>query len=144
VALRRHALGHRAHLGLELADDERPVVVHDRELLLRDVRERRPEPARVLEAHRGQDLHLRGDHVRGVEAAPQAGLDHDDLDPAAGELVVRGRGQRLELGHVVVGLGGAVDQLGRLGRAAHRRGEVALRDRLLPHLDPLAERAQVR
>jgi hypothetical protein len=49
-------LRHRAHLRVEPPDHERAVVVHHGELLLGDIREGRPEPARVLEAHGGEHL----------------------------------------------------------------------------------------
>ena len=129
---RGHALGDRADLGASRPTTSVAVVVHHGELLARDVLERRAQPARVLEAHRGQHLHLRGDHVRGVEAAAEAGLDHGDLHPAPRQLVVRRRGEGLELRHVVVGLRGAVHELRRLRRARDRRGEVGLRDGCSP------------
>jgi hypothetical protein len=98
----------------------------------------------VLEPDAGEHLHARGDHAGGVVAAAEPGLDHRDLDLAARQLVVGRRGERLELGHAVVGLGGAVHERRRVRRALDRGREVLLRDGLLPHLDPLAERAQVR
>ncbi len=93
----------------------------------------------------GQHGHLGRDHVGGVVAPAQPRLDHRHLHLARRQLVVGGGGQRLELGHGVVVLGlRALHDLGRLGRPLDGRGEALARHRLLPHLDPLAERGQVR
>ena len=102
-----------------------PPVAHDGELLARDVGDRRPEPARVLEPDVGEHLHrATAMHVGGVVAAAEAGLDHGDLDAAAGQLGERGGGERLELRHAVVGLERAVDLgRGRVRRALHGGGE---------------------
>ena len=88
-----------------------------------DVGDRRPQPPGVLEPDAGQHLHAGGDHVGGVVAAAQPGLDHRDLDPTIGQLPVGGSGQRLELGHPVVGPQRAIDELGGVGGALHGRGE---------------------
>ncbi len=133
VALGGDPLGDGERVGVEVGrDDERGVVADDGELLGGDVGDRRAEPARVLEPDAGQHLDLRRDHVGRVIAAAEARLDHRDLDLAGRELVEGGRGDRLELGHAVVGVpgggvdpGGALDQRGGLGRALDRGGEAA-------------------
>ena len=50
----------------------------------------------------GEHLDLRRDHVGRVVAPAEPGLDHRDLHPAPGQLVVGGGGERLELRHAVV------------------------------------------
>ena len=79
----RHALGIRMQPGTE---HERPAVLHNGQLLRRDVADRRAQPARVFEPDAGQDLDLGRDHVGGVVASPQTGLDHRHLDSGLGQL----------------------------------------------------------
>ena len=62
----------RSASGPSAAGDEGAAGGHDRELLLRDVRLGRPEPARVLEAHVGQHLHGGADHAGRVVAPAEA------------------------------------------------------------------------
>ena len=107
-------------------------------------RDRRAQPARVLEADVREHLHLRRDHVRGVVAPAEAGLDHRDLHPGLGQLAVRGGRQRLELRHAVVGLQRAVDLLGRPRGARDRGGEALGLDVALRDPDALGERHEVR
>ena len=71
-------------------------------------------------------------------------LDHGDLHSAARELAVRRRGERLELGHPIVLVQGAVHEAGGPGGALHGSREHRAVDRTLAHLDPLGKRAQVR
>ena len=94
--------------------------LHHRELLARDVGDRRAEPARVLEPDVGEHDHVGAEHVGRVVAAAQAGLDHGDLDLAPRQLVERGRGQQLELGDAIA-VAGPVD-LRRGRRGALDRG----------------------
>ena len=65
-------------------------------------RHRRAEPARVLEPDVGEHHDRRAEHVGGVVAAAEAGLDDGDLDALARELGERGGGQQLELRDAVV------------------------------------------
>ena len=94
---------------------------HDRELLARDVGDRRPEPAGVLEPDVGQHDDRRAQHAGRVVAPAEAGLDDRDLDPAPRQLVERRGGDQLELGHAVARLQPAVDLRGRRRRRAARR-----------------------
>ena len=137
-------LHHLLGLRRERSGHERRMVAHHVELLARDVGDRRPEPARVLEADRGEHLDLRGDHVGRVVAPAEPGLDHRHLHAAPRELVVRGGRESLELGHAVVLGGGPVHERRRMRHARDSGGEVGVCDRLLPHLDPFRERTQVR
>ena len=73
------------------AEHERRARPHDRELLLGDVRDRRPQPARVLEPDVGEHRHLRVDHAGGVVAAAEPGLDHRHLHLPLGHLPQRRR-----------------------------------------------------
>ena len=91
----------RLDLGVDLAEHERGARPHHGELLARDVGDGRPEPARVLEADVREHDDARVEHVGGVPAPAEAGLDHGDLDLAARELVERRRGQQLELRHAL-------------------------------------------
>ena len=84
------------------------------------------------------------DHVGGVVAPAEPGLDHRDLDLARGELGVRGGGQRLELRHAVVAVERAVDELGGARGALDRGGERGRLEVGVVDPDPLGERDQVR
>ena len=97
----------------------------DVELLARDVGDRRSQPAGVLEPDAGQHLHLRGDHVGGVVAAAEAGLDHRHLDLASRQLGVGRGGQHLELRDPVVAAAAS-------GRRARRRARRAAPRRRTP------------
>src|SRR5205085_7109841 len=95
------------------------------------------------ESHARQHLNTRRDHIRRVVATAESRFDYGDLHAASGELVVGGRGQRLELSHVVTVGQRPVDEVrgarGTLDRGREGRGlEIALVD-----LDPLRERDQV-
>ena len=84
VAPRSAADARRACLervGVQVGSEhQRPALLDDRELLAGDVGDRRAQPARVLEADAGQHLDARRDHVGGVVAAAEPGLDHRHLD----------------------------------------------------------------
>ena len=84
AALRARVARQRQRVGMQVgADDEGAVRPHDVELLARDVGDRGPEPARVLEADVGQHLHARRDDVRRVVAPAEPGLDDGDLHAGA-------------------------------------------------------------
>ena len=72
----------------------------------------------MLEAHVRQRGHGCVEHVGGVVAAAQAGLDDGHLDVALRELPKRGRSQQLELGDVVVLGERVIHALGRPGARA--------------------------
>ncbi len=79
-ALGADALGDGQRVGVQVgADDERAAGLHDVGLLLGDRRDRRAEPARVLQRDAREHLDLGADDVRRVVAAAEAGLDHRDL-----------------------------------------------------------------
>ena len=117
---------------------------HHGELLARDVGDRRAEPARVLEPDVREHDDLGAEHVGRVVAAAEARLDHGDLDPAARELVERGRGQQLELGYALAVGRGPVDlrrpRRPRAGSPRRTRRRSGRRRRP----DALGERRQVR
>jgi hypothetical protein len=71
----------------------------------------------VLEADVGEHRDRRREHVGGVMAAAEAGLDHRGLHPALGELGERRGGEQLELGHTLAARQRAVDLGRRRGRA---------------------------
>ena len=136
--------GQLAHLGVERAGHERRAAPHDGELLARDVGHRRAEPARVLEPDVGEHHDRRAEHVGGVVAAAEAGLDDRDLDALARELGERGGGQQLELRDAVALLERAVDLGGRRRGALHGRAEGVGAEVGVADPDPLGERGQVR
>ena len=98
----------------------------------------------MFQADAGQHRDRGGDHVGRVVASAETRLDHRHLHLLAGQLGVGGRGQRLELRHLVVGLGVAVDQRRRPAGAADRGPELRLGDVVAVDADPLGERLQVR
>jgi hypothetical protein len=126
------------------AEHERRARLHDVELLPGDIADGRPQPARVLQPDAGEHLDGGRDHVGRVEAAAEPGLDHRRLDAPRRHLGVGSGGERLELGHVVVGLGGAIDLLRGSARALHRGPELLGGEVDVVDPDPLAEGDQVR
>ena len=135
----RHALGDRQRGSDEiLTEHQRAVRAHDRELLLGDARERRAQPARVLEADAGQHRDARVDHAGRVVAASEPCLHHRHVHLAASHLPQRGGGQQFELGDVVALAQRAVDALGRPRRSRDRRGEALGVDFEPIDEDPLA------
>jgi hypothetical protein len=135
----------RLHLRRQRAGVDRGVVSEDGELLGRDLLERVAEPLGVVEADRREDGQLRRDHVRRVEAAAEAGLDHGDLDARLGEGDEGGGGEELELGdRALIVRGLAVGGDGRLLGPLERAGERILGDRPAPDPDPLTPVADVR
>ena len=80
------------------------------------------EPLGVVEADRGQHGDPGGEHVGGVEAAAEAGLDHPGLDPGRRQGDERGGGRDLELGHLLALRERAVDDLGGLRGPRDRGG----------------------
>ena len=112
------------------ADDERRPGPHDVELLARDVGNRRPEVARVLEPDVGQHRDARVDDVGRVVAAAEPGLEHRDVDP--------GRSRTPHSAAAVSSSNwvttsaasccGAVDELGGAHGARDRRREALRRD----------------
>ena len=131
-------------LGLELAHHERRSRGHDGQLLTRDVRERRAEPARVLEPDVGEHRDRRVEHVGRVVAPAEARLHHRDLDPALGELGERRGGQQLELRHALAARQRAVDLDRRGGRALDGGAERVRLDVGVADADALGEGRQVR
>ena len=85
AALRGHALGDRVRVGMQAVPEHerRAAAGRRRASRRRSSADRRPEPARVLEPDARQHLHLRRDHVGGVVAAAEPGLDHRHLRPRA-------------------------------------------------------------
>ena len=123
---RRAGLARQRHdLRRLVAEHERRARPHHGELLARDVGDRRPEPARVLEPDVGEHDDRRAEHVGRVPAPAEAGLDHRDLDLVPRQLGERGRGQQLELGDALAARQRAVDLRGGRRGALDRGGEVA-------------------
>ena len=124
LALTRHALGHRQRRGVQrLAEHERRARPHRCELLLGDVLDGRPQPARVLEPDVGEDADTRLDHAGGVIASAEPRLDHRHVDLGPRHLPQRCRGEQFELRDVVVFGERAVDAPGRPHGAVDRRRE---------------------
>ncbi len=97
--------------------------LHDRELLLGDVLERRPEPAGVLQPDVREHRDARPDHAGRVIAATKPCLDDRDVDLPAGHLPQGSGCQKFELGHVIILGERSVHALGRPRRARDRRSE---------------------
>ncbi len=97
----------------------------------------------MFEADAGEHLDLRRNHVGGVVAAAEAGLDHRHIDALACQLGVGGRGQQLELGHRIVAGAGAVDLLGGPQPAFDRVGHLLRRDVEVVDADALVEAEQM-
>ena len=79
---------------------DRPLL-HDRELLGRDLLARLAEHVRVLEADVREQDDAAAEDVRRVEPAAEPRLDDGDVDAARGELGERRGAQRLELGRAL-------------------------------------------
>ena len=75
---------------------DRPLL-HDRQLLGRDLRPRLPEHVGVLEADVREQDDVAAEDVRRVEAAAEPGLDDGDVDVTHRELGERRGAERLEL-----------------------------------------------
>ena len=135
---------HLVDLLRDLSDQQRRVIPEHRHLLGCNLLEGLPQPLRVVVADGGEHRELRGDHVGGVEAAAQPGLDDGVLHAVRGEGDEGRRREQLELGHRPLVAGGAVRDLGRLLRALERVGERLLRDRLPADQDALSPGRDVR
>ena len=81
----------------------------------------------------GEDDNPRVEDIGRIESATETRLDNRDIDPGAGELGERGRGQRFELRRADPLRGGA--------HASDRGVEAGI---LASHLDPLAPTGDVR
>ena len=117
------------------------AALDDRRLLAGDVRDRRPEAVRVVEAHVGEHRHPPVPGVGGVEPPAEAHLDQGDVEVHLGEVAEHDRGQELELRGRAEAPGDAIRGRQRL---VHEPREVRRRDRPPVHDDPLPVGHEVR
>ncbi len=138
--VRAPPLDHTQRLDILLPADRDSALLDDARLLPRHLGDGRPE-LRMVEGDRGEDGDVATDQVRGIPRPAHAHLEHAERDRLVREPQVGQRGERLEVGDLILALRIHEQQVRQ--QVLVLLGELLLRDVDAADREPLADRHQM-